>query len=141
MNRVVKQLLIWTVALTCVVALNVYVGGRSSDTKGQTIGYTDLLGMVENGRIKDVTITGQTLVGRDANHGVYRTTIPGDAGPMYAKLREHGVNIAFQDQQSKYWVSILISILPFPLLLAGPLFVLLVVLLFRRRRSLPPASA
>jgi cell division protease FtsH len=142
MTRVVKQLLIWAVVIACLLALNLYLGKSSAGAKQQKISYAEMLGRVQSGSIKDVTIEGTTLTGHYAGGGQFRTTIPPHAEGMFATFREHKVNITVRDQQPNRWVSMLISLAPFPLLLGLPFLVVLVFLLLaRRRRTGPPANA
>jgi len=54
----------------------------------------------------------------------FRTTIPANYPDMYKTLREHGVSVTIKDHNSNQWVSLLISIAPFALLLGLWFFLL-----------------
>jgi cell division protease FtsH len=116
MNRAVKQLLIWGVVTACLVAVNVYLG--RSHPKQLSVSYAEMLNKVQDGQVKDVTIDEATLVGHFADNRTFRATVPANGIPgMYVAFHDHGVNVTVKDQNSNSWVSVLVSILPFVLLL------------------------
>src|ERR1035438_1659827 len=86
----------------------------------------DVVSKAKPGHVKSVTIDGTTLTGSFTNNDQFRTTIgPAGADPtMYQTFMDHGVNVINKDQNSNQWLSMLISIAPF-LLLLGLWFFLL----------------
>ncbi|GAC1426526.1 MAG: hypothetical protein NVSMB62_24070 [Acidobacteriaceae bacterium] len=116
MNSTVKQLLIWVLLITGVFCLWTFVGKNMGGSHETAVTFSDLLQKADEGKVKEVTIDGSTLVGHYINNDQFRTTIPVNYPDMYKTLRDHGVNISIKDQSSNFWVSTLISIAPFALL-------------------------
>jgi cell division protease FtsH len=116
LNSTVKQLLIWVLLITGVFCLWTFVGKNIGGTHESAVSFSELLQKADDGKVKDVTIDGSTLVGHYSNNDQFRTTVPVNYPDMYNTLRSHGVNINIKDQSSNFWVSTLISIAPFALL-------------------------
>jgi cell division protease FtsH len=92
--------------------------------KEQLASYTDVLNKAQAGQVKEVTIDDRTVVGHYTTGEQFRTTIPANDPEMYTIFRAHGVNITNKDQNSNYWLSMLVSIAPFALLLGLWFFLL-----------------
>jgi ATP-dependent Zn protease len=102
--------------MACLVAVNAYLG--KSGPKQLSISYAEMLNKVKDGQVKDVTIDETTLVGHSSDNQVFRTTIPPNDPGMYQAIRDHGVDLTIKKQNSSSWVSMLVSILPFGMLLS-----------------------
>jgi cell division protease FtsH len=91
----------------------------------KNISLTQLLNDADQGKISDVIVSGAEVTGhyRD-DKNLFHTTIPGNYPDMYKTLRDHGVNITIKDQSQNQWLSLLISIAPFALLLGLWFFLL-----------------
>ena len=124
MNSTVKQLLIWVLLITGVICLWTLVGKSVGGPKPQDASYSDVLNKAQAGQVKNVIIDGTTVTGQYTNNDAFRTTIPANDPEMYTIFRSHGVNISNKDQNSNVWVSTLISIAPFALLLGLWFFLL-----------------
>ena len=124
MNSTVKQLLMWVLVITGAICLFTYVSKGMGGTKELTPSYSDVLNKAAAGQVKDVTIDDKTMTGHFSNNDAFRTIIPANDPEMWTILRSHGVVINNKDQNSNYWVSMLVSIAPF-LLLLGLWFFLL----------------
>jgi cell division protease FtsH len=126
LNSTVKQILIWVFMITCLVFLWQVVVKTTGGTQEKGISLTQLLNDADQGKISDVTVNGAEVTGhyRDDGKNLFRTTIPGNYPDMYKTLRDHGVNIIIKDQSSNQWVSLLISVAPFALLLGLWFFLL-----------------
>ncbi|WP_433966034.1 ATP-dependent zinc metalloprotease FtsH [Tunturiibacter gelidiferens] len=125
MNSTVKQILIWVFMITCLVFLWQVVVKTTGGTQEKNISLTQLLNDADQGKIQDVVVNGAEVTGHyrdDKNQ--FHTTIPGNYPDMYKTLRDHGVNITIKDQSPNQWLSLLISIAPFALLLGLWFFLL-----------------
>jgi cell division protease FtsH len=124
LNSTVKQLLIVVFVAAGVLVLWNFLGKNMSNPHEATPSFSDMLAQAEDGKVKDVTIDGNVLTGHFTNSDQFRTTIPSNYPNMYDTLRTHGVNITIRDQNSNFWVSTLISIAPFAVLLGLWFFLL-----------------
>jgi cell division protease FtsH len=126
LNSTVKQILIWVFMITCLVFLWQVVVKTTGGTQEKNISLTQLLNDADQGKISDVIVNGAEVTGhyRDDSKNLFHTTIPGNYPDMYKTLRDHGVNITIKDQSSNQWVSLLISVAPFALLLGLWFFLL-----------------
>ncbi len=124
LNSFVKQLL-WVLLIgACGIMLWQFVGKGMNNTKDQGISYTDLLNKAQAGQVKEVTINGTTLQGHFTDTELFHTTIPANDPEMYTIFHGHGVNINAKDENSNFWLSTLVSIAPFALLLGLWFFLL-----------------
>lgn len=111
--------------ITCLVFLWQVVVKTTGGTQEKNISLTQLLNDADQGKIQDVVVNGAEVTGHyrdDKNQ--FHTTIPGNYPDMYKTLRDHGVNITIKDQSPNQWLSLLISIAPFALLLGLWFFLL-----------------
>src|SRR6202045_2529955 len=125
LNSTVKQILIWVFMITCLVFLWQVVVKTTGGNQEKNISLTQLLNDADQGKISDVVVSGAEVTGhyRD-DKNLFHTTIPGNYPDMYKTLRDHGVNITIKDQSQNQWLSLLISIAPFALLLGLWFFLL-----------------
>ncbi len=138
-----KRQPIWTFLIAAVVFAIGFFFGRQSllvPQHEQTTSYNDVLASVQAGQVRDVTIDGTTLIGNYANGGQFHSTIPANDPQMFNTLHDHGVNITVKDENSNFWLSTFISILPFALLalVPGALVVGLGVIVFLILRHRAP---
>jgi cell division protease FtsH len=126
LNSTVKQILIWVFMITCLVFLWQVVVKTTGGGQEKNISLTQLLNDADQGKISDVIVNGSEVTGhyRDDAKNLFKTTIPGNYPDMYKTLRDHGVNINIKDQSPNQWLSLLISIAPFALLLGLWFFLL-----------------
>jgi cell division protease FtsH len=124
LNSTVKQLLMWVLVITGAICLFTYVSKGMGGPPSQTPSFTDVMNRADKGDVKEVQIDEQTMTGHFANGDKFTTTIPANYPNMYDRLNSKGVNVTIKNQNSNYWVSMLVSIAPF-LLLLGLWFFLL----------------
>ncbi|HEY4379630.1 MAG TPA: ATP-dependent zinc metalloprotease FtsH [Acidobacteriaceae bacterium] len=124
MNSTVKQLLMWVLVICGVIGLFTYVSKNMGGPKEPNPSYTEVLNKAQAGQVKDVTIDDRSVVGHYSTGEQFHTTIPANDPEMYTIFRAHGVNIINKDQNSNYWLSMLVSIAPFALLLGLWFFLL-----------------
>src|ERR1700710_1165232 len=125
LNSTVKQILIWVFMITCLVFLWQFVVKGTGMGQDKSISLTTLLNDADQGKVGDVTVNGAEVTGHyrdDKNQ--FHTTIPANYPDMYKTLRDHGVNITIKDQNSNAWLSLLIQLAPFALLLGLWFFLL-----------------
>jgi len=125
LNSTVKQILIWVFMITCLFCLYQFVikgGGMGQD---HNVDYSQFLNDVDTGKVSDVVINDHEITGhyRDQKDA-FHTNISAPSADMYKELREHGVSFKIKDQNSSQWVSLLISVAPFALLLGLWFFLL-----------------
>jgi cell division protease FtsH len=129
------------VVMVGAISLYAFVSKVPGGPKVQTVSYAAVLTEVQAGQVRDETIERKTMVGHYTNGEQFSTTIPANDPEMYDILRAHGVNVSNKDENSNFWLSMLVSIVPFVLLL-GFWGVLLFIILraVRLKCAAPPKS-
>ncbi len=124
MNSNVKTAIFWVV-LICVAVLLWTVVRQGNARSAQDLTYTAFWNEVNEGRVKAVTITGTEVKGefREGKTEL-TTTIPTNDPDLLRTLRDKGVNVTIKEVNSNGWVSILINVVPFVLLIAFWLFMM-----------------
>jgi cell division protease FtsH len=125
LNSTVKQILIWVFMITCLICLWQFVVKGTGIGQDHLVSLSQFLNDADQGKVSDIIVNGAEVTGHyrdDKNQ--FRTTIPANYPDMYKTLREHGVAVTIKDQNSNQWVSLLISIAPFALLLGLWFFLL-----------------
>ncbi len=124
-----KNAWIWIVLGFVFVGFLANILQSTGPERVEQLGYSSLIEEVEGGRVAEVTIQGQNLVGRDNDGRMFRSFLPSNAETIDI-LRDNGVDITVEPEpRPSFFSSLLISILPI-LLLFG-----LMVFLFRRAQS------
>jgi cell division protease FtsH len=125
LNSTVKHLLIWVLAVACLLVGWRFVYQNLGASTRKTPSVTEMLNDVDSGKIASVTIDGSQATGvyRDSKE-TFVTTIPANYPDMYKDLREHGVNVTVKDPAGNQWVSILLNMAPIAVILALFLFMM-----------------
>ncbi len=115
-NAFGKNLIFWlAIALVLIFLFNVFQGSQPKTAAGtQNIAYSDFMADAKNGRISNVTIQGQTLLGNYANSGeVFTTMVPPNEN-VVERLQGTGVQITAEEEAPEQlsFLSILVSLLP-----------------------------
>jgi cell division protease FtsH len=114
---------LWLVLICIAVLLYVVVKtGRS--TNDQQVTFTEFNNAVDQGRVKDVIISGSDIKGTYNSGEKFHTTVNASYTDWYKKLDEKHVNYQFHPESSGNWISILINAVPFVLLLAFWIFMM-----------------
>jgi cell division protease FtsH len=93
--------------------------------KEAELSFTDFLAKVQQGEIKEVTVTGNDVHGTYANQNLgLHTIIPTNYPDVYKLLTEKGVQVNIKDTSSGTWISILLNASPFIVLLAFWIFMM-----------------
>jgi cell division protease FtsH len=125
LNSTVKQILIWVFMIACLICLWQFVVKGAGVGQDHAVSLTQFLNDADQGKISDVVVNNTEVTGHyrdDKNQ--FHTTVPATYPDMFNILRSHGVNVTIKDQNSNFWVSTLISIAPFALLLGLWFFLL-----------------
>ncbi|MCC6591236.1 MAG: ATP-dependent zinc metalloprotease FtsH [Bryobacterales bacterium] len=125
MNSNVKTAVFWVV-LICVAVLLWAVVRNGQGKKEETLSLTNFLNEVENGRVRQVEISGNEVKGTymEDSTKTLRTSIPLNYPDLYKTLREKKVNVVIKEASSSHWVSLLVNAIPFVLLLAFWVFMM-----------------
>jgi cell division protease FtsH len=123
-NSNIKTLIFWVV-LICVAVLLFAVVRTGQGPKEQALSFTEFLDKVQEGQVKEVTITGTEVHGlfQNPNLGLH-TYIPANYPSLIDLLREKKVVTTYKDANSGSWISILLNASPFIVLLAFWIFMM-----------------
>src|SRR5579884_4071172 len=125
MNSNIKTIVLWLVIIMVVVMLYAVVKtGRG--TRETTLSFTELTNDVNQGKIKDVTISSNDLHGhfKDSNDELHARIPSAAYQPLVQAMVDKGVIVNYQPETTSNWVSILINAIPFVLLLAFWIFMM-----------------
>ena len=118
MNSTVKTIVFWLVIVLSAFLLWEVVRASNSGQKEKEVNFSQFLNDVDQGQVKEVTITGQEVRGkyRNDNSG-FHLTAPANYPDMIKMLRDKSVNISIRDINSGSWTW-LINLAPLALLAA-----------------------
>ena len=125
MNRLLKNTTVFL--LLVLIVLSAYTWGSNKEDV-QAVTYSDFCQMVEEGQVKEVSISADYEAGRYTVNGTtvsgstFRTIVFPDPG-IADYLAENGVKISYDAVTTSWWVSMLATLIPM-LLIVG-LFVFL----------------
>ncbi|HUK25064.1 MAG TPA: ATP-dependent zinc metalloprotease FtsH [Terriglobales bacterium] len=115
MNSTVKTVVFWVVILLSAFLLWQVVKAGTAGQKEKEINFSEFMSDVDQGNVKEVTITGMEVHGKDHNNEGFHTTVPANYPDMIKTLRDKGVNINIRDANSGSWTW-LINLAPLALL-------------------------
>lgn len=115
-----RNLGLWLlISLTMILVFNLFNQPKS---KVEKIDYSDLISSVEEGNVKEVIVQGKNISGKYANGKEFRSYTPDDPD-FISTLREKGVRISAKpEDQSPWYMTILISWFPMILLIGVWIF-------------------
>ncbi len=123
-NPWMKSLLVWVGILLSLALLVTLFDGRTGAATGNQIQYSTFLDKVDEGTVKDVTISRETIAGTLSSGEKFRTA-PVQDPTLIAKLREKGVTFTAKAEEGpSIWMVLLYQSLPFLLFLGIAFFVL-----------------
>jgi cell division protease FtsH len=117
-NSTVKTIIFWVVILISAVALWQVVKTANSGQKVQEINFSRFMSEVDQGTVKDVTLTGMEVKGKLADGSQFHSTVPANYPDMIKKLQEKNVSITVQDVGNSSWGWLINLIAPLALLAA-----------------------
>ena len=105
--------------ITCLIFVWQFVVKNTGAGQDKSISLTQLLNDADAGKVADISVNGSEVIGhyRDDAKNQFHTVIPANYPDMYKTLRDHGVNITVKDTSGNTWLSLLINLAPFALLL------------------------
>jgi cell division protease FtsH len=101
---------------------------RSARALGPTIGYSKFFSLAEQGKVKSVVVTGQTIEGELTSKQQvdgqtlqkFRTLAPNEDAALLPLLREKKIELHVASEEPPFALTLLLNVLPF-LLIAGGL--------------------
>ncbi len=118
MNSTVKTIIFWVVILISAVALWQVVKTANSGQKVQEINFSRFMSEVDQGTVKEVTLTGMEVKGKLADSSLFHTTAPANYPEMIKKLQDKNVSITVQDVGNSSWGWLINLFAPLALLAA-----------------------
>jgi len=117
-----KNLAFWLVLLVLMIALyNIFSSGMAPDG-GQQVQYSEFLTQVENGKVTSVSLDGEN-VAYQTSTGTFKTIQPaGTNDILIPLLQKNNVNFLAKAQEQSTLSAIIISFLPFILLIGVWIF-------------------
>ncbi|HLH07909.1 MAG TPA: ATP-dependent zinc metalloprotease FtsH [Terriglobales bacterium] len=116
MNSTVKTVVFWLVIVLSGVLLWQVVKAGGSGSKEKDISFSAFMTDVNKGSVKEVTITGTDVRGKDTDGTAFHTTVPANYPDMYKALSDKNVVINIKDAQSGTWPTWLLNLAPLVLL-------------------------
>jgi len=123
MNSNVKTAIFWVVIILVVILLWTVVRQTRGKSEDQ-LSFTQFMSKVDEGQVKEVTITGNDVQGTYTNTESFHTVVPQNYPKMVDDLKDKKVNVKYAKETTSNWVSILINAIPFVLLLAFWIFMM-----------------
>jgi cell division protease FtsH len=100
------------------IMLNVF---KRPDTGRGSISYSEFMNMVESGKVTDVTIQGEDIVGRSIQGEDFKTYAPDDPD-LIKSLRSSGVRIQVEPKEDSAWFLAFLNWVPMLLLIGVWIF-------------------
>ena len=116
MNKFGRNIALWIVIGVLLVALFNLFQNNTSRSSYSSLAFSDFLGEVEQGRVSDVTIQGNTINGHFNDGRAFSTYTPNDPG-IVDRLRQGGVRISAAPKEEGMSGLLGILISWFPMLL------------------------
>ena len=104
MNSTVKTVVFWLVIVLSAFLLWQVMKAGSAGQKDKEVNFSQFLTDVDQGNVKEVTITGQEVRGKYRNdNSSFHTTAPANYPDMIKMLRDKGVSMNIRDITSGSW--------------------------------------
>jgi cell division protease FtsH len=109
-----RNFALWVIIVLLLLALFTLFQNPGSRPTGQDISFSQLLNEVDQGRVRDVLITGQEIRDTFSDGRSFQTYAPSHSN-LVDRLYDKGVSITIRPQQTDvpWFVSLLVSWLPF----------------------------
>jgi len=117
-NSTVKTVGFWVVLVLSAFLLWQVVKAGTAGQKDKEINFSQFLSDVDQGKVKEVTITSQEVRGKYADNTAFHTTAPVNDPDMIKNLRDKGVEMNFRDINAGSWPTWLLNFAPLILLAA-----------------------
>jgi len=119
----IKNFALWVIIALLVVALYSLFQNPAPQTSSSEINFSQLLTQVDNGSVRDVTISGDTITGHYSDGRAFRTYAPQDPS-LVNRLYDKGVSISAKpsDEGVPSFLGVLVSWFPMLLLIGVWIF-------------------
>jgi len=117
-NSTVKTVVFWLVIVLSAFLLWQVVRAGSNGQKEKEITFSQFLTEVDQGNVKEVTITAQEVRGKEKDGSAFHTTAPVNYPDMIKDLRGKDVSINIRDVTNGSWPTWLLNLAPLILLAA-----------------------
>ncbi len=126
MNSTAKTIAFWVLIVVSAILLwQLVVRAGGAGLPEKEIDFSEFLNQVDQGNVRDVTITGTDVRGQYKNeNALFRTTVPPNYPDMITLLRQKGVAIKVKDNQGGTWSGWLFTLAPMLLILGLWIFML-----------------
>ncbi|MCB1496155.1 MAG: ATP-dependent metallopeptidase FtsH/Yme1/Tma family protein, partial [Bauldia sp.] len=123
MNANFRNFALWVIIGLVLIALFNLFQNSSQRTAGQDISYSQFLSDVDQGRVRNVVISGQQIAGVYTDGGAFQTFAPEDP-ELVKRLEDRGVAISAKPpvEAGQSFIGMLVSWLPMFLILAVWIF-------------------
>ncbi len=118
MNSTVKTVGFWVVIVLSAFLLWQVVKASTTGQKDKEVNFSQFLTDVDQGKVKEVTITSQEVRGKYSDNSAFHTTAPVNDPDMIKNLRDKGVEMNFRDINAGSWPTWLLNFAPLILLAA-----------------------
>ncbi len=104
MNSTVKTVVFWLVIVLSAFLLWQVMKAGSAGQKDKEVNFSQFLADIDQGNVKEVTITGMEVRGKYRNdNSPFHTTAPVNYPDIYKMLRDKGVTMNIRDMSSGSW--------------------------------------
>ena len=103
MNSTVKTVLFWLVIVVSALLLWKVVQLGTGGQKEAEANFSEFTSKVDQGGVKEVTITGMEVHGKYSDGTAFHTTVPANYPDMYKALQAKGVSVTVRDMNSGNW--------------------------------------
>jgi cell division protease FtsH len=113
-SPLVRNILMWAgILLALVLMVQLFQGPSEGRRSSEDMAYSDFLGKVNQGQVKQVDIAGRQISGKLTNDQVFRTYNPGDM-QLIERLREKNVKFdAVPEERPSLLQQVIVGALPF----------------------------
>ncbi|MFZ0594662.1 MAG: ATP-dependent zinc metalloprotease FtsH [Bryobacteraceae bacterium] len=123
MNSNVKTAVFWIVILCAVVLVWMAVRtGRGPAPRNLAV--SEFVSLVQDGKVKDVNITGSDVQGTLVDNTTFHTQIPPNDSEIWKILREKSVKYNWKESAGNGWIGILFNAIPVLILLGLWIFMM-----------------
>ena len=123
MNSNVKTAVFWIVILCAVVLVWMAVRTGRGPTP-RNLAVSEFVSLVQDGKVKDVNITGSDVQGTQVDNQTFHTEIPPNDPEIWKILREKGVKYNWKESAGNGWIGILFNAIPILILLGLWIFMM-----------------
>ena len=111
-----RNIAFWVVLFLLILALFNLISGGQSTMNSSTVSYSDFVDRVEGGEVTNATIDGERIVFRGGDGRDYVTIQP-EGAEVTNLLVENNVEFAAKPQEQSGFMTVLMTFLPFVLLI------------------------